>query len=229
MHAPTLRPILWHYVNMADIVNCVKLCNLMSGSTLCWSTKHNCNHMKWHGSCPRPVGLLFRPQSLCFRPVGLHLRPVGLRFRHIHCFDSFCIIFLWQKSGLFKAQNIAQMSELARLLFNIYHSCLADYHQALYYSKQFGLQRGVWQCDTSSPKLFIASSEKIFWKLSWKMKGIKIDSEYFGNLWFAGDISNFIFANNIEEFQEMLHKLNYASLKVGLSINLKENTEALYN
>lgn len=40
------------------------------------------------------------------------------------------------------------------------------------------------------------------------MKAIKIDSEYFGYLWFAGDIINFIFANNIEEFQEMLHKLN---------------------
>ena len=102
------------------------------------------------------------------------------------------------------------MSELIlpHFLFNIYHSCLADCHQALYYSKELGLQRGVWQCDTSSPKLFIALSEKIFCKLHWEMKAVKIDSEYLGYLWFVGDIINFIFANNIEEFQEMLHKLN---------------------
>ena len=68
--------------------------------------------------------------------------------------------------------------------------------------------------------------EKIFRKLRWEKRGIKIDSEYLSHLRFANGI--IIFANSMEEFQEMLHELNQASLEVGLSKNLKK-TKVMYN
>lgn len=58
------------------------------------------------------------------------------------------------------------------------------------------------------------------------MKGIKIDSEYRSHLRFADDI--IIFANDIEELQEMLHEFNQASLKVGPNMNLQK-TNVMYN
>lgn len=58
------------------------------------------------------------------------------------------------------------------------------------------------------------------------MKRIKIDGECLSNLRFADDI--IIFANSIEELQEMLYELNYVSLKVGLSMNLRK-TKVMYN
>ena len=68
--------------------------------------------------------------------------------------------------------------------------------------------------------------EKVFRKLRWEKKGIKIDSEYLSHLRFANGI--IIFANSMEELQEMLHELNQASLEVGLSMNLKK-TKVMYN
>ena len=68
--------------------------------------------------------------------------------------------------------------------------------------------------------------EKVFRKLRWEKKGIKIDSEYLSHLRFADGI--IIFANSMEELQEMLHELNQASLEVGLSMNLKK-TKVMYN
>lgn len=50
------------------------------------------------------------------------------------------------------------------------------------------------------------SLEKVFRKLRWAMKRIKIDGECLSNLRFADDI--IIFANSIEELQEMLYELN---------------------
>ena len=93
-------------------------------------------------------------------------------------------------------------------------------------SKRFRLRRGVRQGDTSSPKLFIACLGKVFRKLRWEKKGIKIDGEYLSHLRFADDI--IIFANNIVELKEMLHDFNQASLEVGLSMNLKK-TKVMYN
>ena len=56
-------------------------------------------------------------------------------------------------------------------------------------------------------------------------KGIKIDSEYLTHLRFGDDI--IIFANSMEELQEMPLELNQASLEVGLSMNLKK-TKVMY-
>ena len=74
--------------------------------------------------------------------------------------------------------------------------------------------------------MFIAFLEKVFRKLRWEKKGIKIDSEYLTHPRFADNI--IIFANSMEELQEMLHELNQASLEVGLSMNLKK-TKVMYN
>ena len=93
-------------------------------------------------------------------------------------------------------------------------------------SKWFRRRRGIRQGDTSSRKMFIAFLEKVFRKLPWEKKGIKIGSEYLTHPRFADDI--IIFANSMEEFQEMLHELNQASLEVGLSMNLKK-TKVMYN
>ena len=68
--------------------------------------------------------------------------------------------------------------------------------------------------------------EKVFRKLRWEKRGIKIDSEYLSHLRFANGI--IIFANSMEELQEMLRELNQASLEVGLSMNLKK-TKVMYN
>ena len=68
--------------------------------------------------------------------------------------------------------------------------------------------------------MFIAFLEKVFRKLRWEKKGIKIGSENLTHPRFADDI--IIFANSMEKFQEMLHELNQASLEVGLSMNLKK-------
>jgi len=87
-------------------------------------------------------------------------------------------------------------------------------------SKPFQLGRGVRQGDTSSPKLFTACLEKVFRRLDWETKGIKIDGESLNHLRFADDI--ILFASNFEDLQEMLQELNQASLEVGLSMNLKK-------
>ena len=91
-------------------------------------------------------------------------------------------------------------------------------------SKRFRLQRGVRQCDTSSPKLFVACLKKVFRKQRWEKKGIKIDGEYRSHLRFTDDI--LIFANSILELQEMLHDLNQANLEAGLSL---KKTKVMYN
>ena len=74
--------------------------------------------------------------------------------------------------------------------------------------------------------MLIVFLEKVFRKLRWEKKGIKIDSEYLTHPRFADDI--IIFANSMEELQEMLRELNQASLEVGLSMNLKK-TKVMYN
>ena len=87
-------------------------------------------------------------------------------------------------------------------------------------SRPFQLSRGVRQGDTSSPKLFTACLEKVFRNLSWEHKGIKIDGEFLNHLRFADDI--IIFANRVEELQQMLIDLSKKSIEVGLSMNFKK-------
>ncbi|XP_042889824.1 uncharacterized protein LOC122264821 [Penaeus japonicus] len=70
-------------------------------------------------------------------------------------------------------------------------------------SRPFKLERGVRQ-DTSAPKLFTACLEKVFRKLNWDQKGIRIDGEYLNHLRFADDI--IILAKNGLELNQMLHE-----------------------
>ena len=93
-------------------------------------------------------------------------------------------------------------------------------------SEPFPIKKGVRQGDTSSPKLFTACLEKVFRNLHWNKKGIRIDGEFLNHLRFADDIV--IFANSPEQLQQMLKEMNEASLKVGLSMNLKK-TKVMHN
>ena len=69
-------------------------------------------------------------------------------------------------------------------------------------------------------------SRKSFWNLQWIKKGIQIDGEFLNHLRFANDIV--IFPNSPKQLQQMLKEINEASLKVGLSINLKK-TKVMHN
>jgi len=87
-------------------------------------------------------------------------------------------------------------------------------------SRFFKHRRGVRQGDTSSPKLFTACLERALKKLKWENKGINIDGEHLSHLRFADDI--IIFANNMQDLQQMINEINTVSQEVGLSINLKK-------
>lgn len=88
------------------------------------------------------------------------------------------------------------------------------------------LQGGVRQGDTRSPKLsIIVCVEKVFHKLCWEIKEFKVNKDY-PYLRFADDV--IIFASNKEELQEMLQKLDQASLKGRHSMNVKK-TKFVYN
>ena len=56
-----------------------------------------------------------------------------------------------------------------------------------------------------SPKLFTATLESIFRRLSLETRGLKIDGEYSSHLRFADDI--LICSNTPRELQQILHKL----------------------
>ena len=55
-------------------------------------------------------------------------------------------------------------------------------------SEKIGIKRGVTQGDTISPKLFTATLERIFRRLNWENKGVKIDGEFLSNIRFDDDI-----------------------------------------
>ncbi|MEG7522669.1 MAG: reverse transcriptase domain-containing protein, partial [Chromatiales bacterium] len=71
-------------------------------------------------------------------------------------------------------------------------------------SNKINIRRGVRQGDTISPKLFTATLESIFRRLTWKNRGLKIDGKYLSHLPFADDI--LICANKPHELQQMLQE-----------------------
>ena len=78
-------------------------------------------------------------------------------------------------------------------------------------SKSFHLGRGVRQGDTSSPKLFTVCLEKVFQKLQWENRGIKIDGEFISHLRFTdeqqrGTTKNAIRTKSREPISRPQHK-----------------------
>ena len=84
-------------------------------------------------------------------------------------------------------------------------------------SNKINTRRGVRQGDTISPKLFTAALERIFGRLTWGNRGLKIDGEYLSHLRFADDIH--ICANTPHELQQTLQELADESDNQGLKMN----------
>ena len=84
--------------------------------------------------------------------------------------------------------------------------------------------RGVRQGDTISPKLFTTTLERIFRRLTWETRGLKIDGEYLSHLRFADDI--LICAIIQHELQQMLQELAAESENQGLKMN-KSTTKVM--
>ncbi|EYC04314.1 hypothetical protein Y032_0088g2137 [Ancylostoma ceylanicum] len=77
--------------------------------------------------------------------------------------------------------------------------------------------RGVRQGDTISPKLFIATLEHVFRKLSWNDFGLAVNGNFLTNLRFADDVV--LLAKSAEELQTMIDELDEHSLRCGLKIS----------
>ena len=72
---------------------------------------------------------------------------------------------------------------------------------------KINIRRGVRQGDIISPKLFTATLESIFRRLTWETRGLKLDGEYLCHLRSAVDI--LICANAPNELQKKIQKLAY--------------------
>ena len=90
-------------------------------------------------------------------------------------------------------------------------------------SNKINIRRGVRQGDIS-PKLFTASLESIFRRLTWEIRGLKVDSEYLSHLCLADDI--LICANTPHEQQQMLQELDDESENQGLKM-IKTKTKVM--
>ena len=85
-------------------------------------------------------------------------------------------------------------------------------------SEKIRIKRGVRQGDTISPKLFTATLERIFRRLNWENKGVKIDGEFLSNLRFADDI--FLCTETPQELQQMLQEISDESRRMSLKMNI---------
>ena len=87
-------------------------------------------------------------------------------------------------------------------------------------SKKINTRRGVRQGETISPKLFTAALESIFRRLTWEIRGLKIDGEYLSHLRFVDDIFTcaniYIYIYIPLELQTVLQKLANKSENQGL-------------
>nr|CDJ86668.1 endonuclease-reverse transcriptase [Haemonchus contortus] len=80
------------------------------------------------------------------------------------------------------------------------------------------VKRSVRQCDTISPKLFIAALENIMRRSEWEDLGVKFDGRFLHHLRFAEDIV--FITPNIEQAERMLAQFDSACGKIGLKLNL---------
>ncbi len=91
-------------------------------------------------------------------------------------------------------------------------------------SNKINTRRGVRQGDTIWPNLFTAALERIFRRLIWETRGLKIDGEYLSHLRFADDI--LICTNTPHEPQQILQEIADESDNKGLKMN-KSKTKVM--
>lgn len=107
------------------------------------------------------------------------------------------------------------------LLQNIYFKSTAaiKLHKL---GQSFPISKGVKQGDPLSPKLFTATLEEVFKKLSacWSTKGVVVGEKRLTNLRFADDIV--LFSSSASELGGMINELSGASLEVGLKMNMSK-------
>ena len=77
--------------------------------------------------------------------------------------------------------------------------------------------KGVRQGDAFSPKVFIATMEAIFKKMSLEERGINIHCEKLTDLRFADDVA--LIASTVKDMEIQLDNLNEESKKVGLKMH----------
>ncbi|KAI5716778.1 hypothetical protein M8J76_012324 [Diaphorina citri] len=82
------------------------------------------------------------------------------------------------------------------------------------------VKRGARQGDPGSPKYFSAVLEKVFRRINWQDKGLKVNRKRITHLRFADDIV--VFSNTYQELQEMLEELAREGRKVGLEVNINK-------
>ena len=92
-------------------------------------------------------------------------------------------------------------------------------------SNKTNIRRGVRQGNITSPKLFTATLESIFRRLTWDTRSLKIDGEYLSHLRFANDI--FMCANTPHELEQMLQELPDHSENQGLKMNESKTKEMM--
>ena len=91
-------------------------------------------------------------------------------------------------------------------------------------SNKINIRRGVRTGDIISHKLFTAALERIFRRLTWETRGLKIDGEYLNHFRFADDI--LICINSAHELQQMQQEFADESEYQGLKMN-KSKTEVM--
>ena len=85
-------------------------------------------------------------------------------------------------------------------------------------SETIRIKRGVRQWDTISPKLFTATLESLFRRLTWDNKSEEIEGEFLSNLRFADGI--FLCTETPQQLQQMLQELSHESRRMGLKMNI---------
>jgi hypothetical protein len=146
-------------------------------------------------------------------------------------FDSLEHGYIWRA---LKEQGVE--GKYIRILKFIYENATARIKTEIE-GPLFDLKKGVKQGDPISPKLFIATLQRVFNILNWKTEindvdgendpnsadgndkfGLKINGKILTDLRFADDIV--LFAEDAKSLENMLNQLHRESKKVGLHINM---------
>jgi hypothetical protein len=129
-------------------------------------------------------------------------------------FDSVEHPFLWVA---LKEQGMPL--KLIRILKKIYENSRARIKMETY-SRWFKIERGIKQGDPFSPKAFNAALERIFKKINWQNRGLKIDKTMICELRFADDVV--LISDNEQNIASMMSDVFQESKVAGLSPNVEK-------